>query len=142
MAVEIRDASERDAPEIAPILDQLGHGDSTPAQVRMRLTKLAQAGDRVLVAVFEGRVVGVATVHVASLIHQDLPTARLMALVVDEASRGQGVGRLLVEEACRMARRAGCDRIELTSRLSRTGAHAFYERLGFTHTSKRFSMQL
>ena len=59
---------------------------------------------------------------------------------VDEDMRGQGIGRCLVEASLELARAWGCDRLELTSRLERSGAHSFYEAVGFSHTSKRFSM--
>jgi len=81
-----------------------------------------------------------AGVHVAWMIHADAPTARLMSLVVDESCRGQGIGRRLVDASVVLARASGCNRLELTSRLERAGAHSFYEAAGLAHTSKRFSM--
>jgi ribosomal protein S18 acetylase RimI-like enzyme len=141
--IEIRDAVEPDAEALAPLLLQLMHEPSSPEQIRKRLRLLAGTGvDRMLVAVRERRVVGLAGLHVAWMVHLDTPTARLMSLVVDEACRGQGIGRRLVEASCDLARARGCDRIELTSRLSRSGAHSFYEAVGFEHTSKRFSRPL
>jgi GNAT superfamily N-acetyltransferase len=141
MAIEIRDALESDAGAMAPLMEQLMHKPSTPDQIRMRLRNLSvTAADRVVVAVVDGRVVGLAGVHVAWMVHTDSPTARLMSIVVDEACRGQGIGRRLVEASVEQARAWGCDRIELTSRLERSGAHSFYETVGFVHTSKRFSM--
>jgi GNAT superfamily N-acetyltransferase len=74
------------------------------------------------------------------MLHTDAPTARLMSIVVEESMRGQGIGRRLIEVAVEQARAWGCDRLELTSRLERAGAHTFYESVGFSHTSKRFSM--
>ncbi len=143
MEVLIRDAVESDAEAISPLLVQLMHEPSTAEQVRARLRRLGETGfDRVLVAVAEGRVVGLAGLHVAWMVHLDRPTARLMSLVVDESCRGGGIGRRLVEASCEQAREWGCDRLELTSRLTRTGAHSFYESVGFEHTSKRFSMPL
>ena len=117
------------------------HQPSTPKQVGSRLRRLAGSGsDRVLVAVLEGRIVGLAGVHVAWMVHADNPTARLMSLVVDEGCRGKGIGRRLVEASVEFSRAWGCDRLELTSRLERAGAHSFYEAVGFSHTSKRYSM--
>lgn len=112
---------------------------ATPEQIRSRLHRLAGT-DRVLVAVVDGRVVGLAGLDYAWLFHADLPTARLMSIVVDEAFRGRGIGRRLVEAAVEQARAWGCDRLELTSRLERVEAHSFYESVGFTHVSKKFQM--
>ena len=143
MEVQIRDAIESDAEAISPLLLQLMREPSTAEQIRARLRRLGQTGvDRVLVAVAEGRVVGLAGLHVAWMVHVGRPTARLMSLVVDEGCRGRGIGRCLVEASCGQARAWACDRLELTSRLTRTGGHSFYESVGFEHTSKRFSMRL
>jgi GNAT superfamily N-acetyltransferase len=143
MEIEIRDVVEADAEAMAPLMEQLVHRPSTPDQIRARLRRLAGTGvDRVIVAVVGGRVVGVAGVTYAWLLHADAPTARLMTIVVDEKCRGQGIGRRLVEVSIEQARAWGCDRMELTSRLERSGAHSFYEAVGFEHTSKRFSMPI
>ena len=136
MKVEIRDALDGDAEASAPLMEQLMHRPCTPEQIRSRLRRLASTGvDRVMVAVLDGRVVGVAGVTYAWLFHLDVPTARLMSIVVDESCRGQGIGRRLVEASIEQARAWGCDRLELTSRLERSDAHSFYETVGFAQTS-------
>ena len=141
MNIEIRDARDADADVLSPLMEQLMHRPTTPAQIRSRLRRLAARDvDRVLVAQVEGRVVGFAGVTYAWLFHADLPTARLMSIVVDEGCRGQGIGRRLVEASIDQARAWGCDRLELTSRLERAGAHSFYESVGFSHVSKKFQM--
>jgi GNAT superfamily N-acetyltransferase len=141
MNIEIRDATAADAEALSPLLEQLMRTPASPAQIRSRLRRLAGSSvDRVVVAVAAGRVAGVAAVTYAWLLHADAPTARLMSIVVDEGCRGMGIGRRLVETSVEQARAWGCDRIELTSRLERSGAHSFYEAVGFAHTSKRFSM--
>jgi GNAT superfamily N-acetyltransferase len=143
MEVEIRDALDLDADALSPLMEQLLHQPCTSEQIRSRLGRLATTGvDRVLVALLEGRVVGLAGVTYAWLFHADMPTARLMSIVVDETCRGQGVGRLLVETSIEQARAWGCDRLELTSRLERADAHSFYEAVGFTQTSKKFQMSV
>ena len=57
--------------------------------------------------------------------------ARVEDVVVDGAARGRGVAGLLIEEAVRLARKAGARTIDLTSRPDRTSANHLYERLGF-----------
>jgi GNAT superfamily N-acetyltransferase len=139
--VEIRDADEGDAEALAPLIEQLMHKPQTPERIRIRLRRLATTGvDKVFVAIVDGRVAGVAGVTYAWMLHVDAPTERLMSIVVDEACRGRGIGRRLVEASVEQSRIWGCDRIELTSRLERGAAHSFYEAVGFEHTSKRFSM--
>jgi N-acetylglutamate synthase-like GNAT family acetyltransferase len=139
MGVLVREARLGDAEAIAPLLAQLDYPASVQ-QVRARLARLGLTGnDTVLVAEQDGQVVGVASLHVSWMIHMDRPTGRLMTLVVDETTRGTGIGRALVDECCTRAEAIHCARLELTSRLAREEAHTFYERVGFEHTAKRFT---
>ena len=55
----------------------------------------------------------------------------LQDVVVAQGSRGQGLGRGLVEAAMELARREGCRRLYLTAEVWNLGAHAFYRELGF-----------
>jgi len=52
-------------------------------------------------------------------------------VVVDESSRGAGIGEALVREALASAVVAGAERVSLTSRPSREAANRLYLRLGF-----------
>lgn len=52
-------------------------------------------------------------------------------VVVDDAARGKGVGRLLNEHALDLARSAGATTVDLTSRPSREAANRLYQRIGF-----------
>jgi ribosomal protein S18 acetylase RimI-like enzyme len=57
-------------------------------------------------------------------------------LYVDDAARGAGLGRALVEAAFERARKRGCRRMELDVNEENTAAIAFYESLGFTTEPK------
>lgn len=52
-------------------------------------------------------------------------------VVVDDAARGLGVGRLLNEAALAEAARRGAKDVSLTSRPSREAANRLYQRIGF-----------
>lgn len=135
--VSVRDAEERDAPDIASLCAQLGY--PTPAEAVMsRMDRLRDGKARVVVAVDGNRAVGLATIHIRHMINHEAPIGQLTLLVVDESARGRGVGRLLVAESEAWARARGCKRFVVTTALRRTEAHAFYERLGFTHTGRRY----
>ena len=63
-----------------------------------------------------------------------IPTGRrawIEDVVVDEAARGKGVGRLLNERALEIAKEAGARTVDLTSRPSREAANRLYQRIGF-----------
>jgi GNAT superfamily N-acetyltransferase len=63
-------------------------------------------------------------------------------LVVDEAHRGQGIGRALLEHLAVLAGRHGCRRLELDSGLHRREAHAFYLAQGFEQRAALFTRKI
>lgn len=138
----IRDAESGDSEAIAELLGQLGYPASADA-VLARLARIsAEPGQYVLLAQDGERVVGLATVIVRHVIHDDAPFARLAALVVADDRWNEGVGRSLVARAEELARQAGCNAIEVTSGDHRPQAHAFYRRLGFEERPRRFIKRL
>lgn len=56
--------------------------------------------------------------------------------------RGSGLGADLMRWAIDESRRRGCALVQLTSDVSRTGAHRFYERLGFVPSHTGFKLKL
>ena len=141
MAVRIRDALADDADAVAALLSQLGY-PTEPAAVAERLRRLRAVGDEVVVAELDGRVAGLAQLHVSPALEHDGEAAKLRALVVDETHRGEGVGRALVEEMEARARARRCVLLFLTTAEHREGAHAFYRRMGLEHTGRRFAKRL
>ena len=142
MTVRVREAEPRDLAAITDLVEQLGY-PSAEAAVAGRLERLADdAKSWVFVAVQDGRVVGLAAVHVMSILERDDPIARVTAMVVDESMRGGGVGTALLDRLEEVARSEDCDKIDLTTRHQREGAAAFYRRRGFEETSLRFVKDL
>jgi GNAT superfamily N-acetyltransferase len=68
-------------------------------------------------------------------IDQSRPSSQ--ALVVDEVARGSGAGRRLMETAGRWAGQRGFASVALASHIARSGAHAFYKRLGYRIEPRR-----
>lgn len=140
--VVIRSPSTRDLEGLTVLLGELGYPTSVQA-VERRLSRLTrQANVAVFVADRGAAPIGLATAHVLSVIHVDDPVAMLTALIVDEHYRGQGVGRILVHTVETWAKGCGAYRIVVATGLAREGAHAFYERLGYEHTARRYSKLL
>jgi GNAT superfamily N-acetyltransferase len=137
----IRDAEPRDAEALAGLMAQLGY-PAEPAAIVPRLERLRIVGDRLVVAVVDDAVVGLAQLHVSPTIEHDRPAAKLSALVVDEARRGEGIGRALVDAMLAEAQLRGCAVFFLTTSDRRGDAHAFYERLGLEQTGRRYGRTL
>lgn len=140
--IEIRRATSADCAALAGLLGQLGYPASA-GELPARLDRFAaQPHAAVLVACREGDVVGVATVHVITPLHQTKDVAWLTALAIDEGARRQKVGRALVRAVEAFAREAGCDRLSVTTHVRRSDAHAFYESIGFELTGRRYGKAL
>lgn len=135
----VRDARASDAAALAQLCAQLGYPAEKTEAMPPRLARMtADDKTRVFVAEAGGTVVGVATVHVRLTLNHEHPLAQLTLLVVDETRRGQGVGRALVDRVEQFAQEWDCRRIVVTTALQRAGAHAFYDRIGYRHTGRRY----
>jgi GNAT superfamily N-acetyltransferase len=139
-APKVRDARPADAEAVAALVRSLGY-ELTAAEAKKRLTALRRAGDALIVA-DDDRLLAAATLHVTPVLHRPKPVGRITMMVVDEKSRGQGIGSLLVAEAETRLKARGCGLVEVTSNRKRLRAHHFYEGLGFERTSYRFAKDL
>jgi GNAT superfamily N-acetyltransferase len=137
--VNVREAAPGDAEAMARLCVQLGY----PAESREMPARLARLSDdphaRAFVATHDGVVVGLLTVHLRNTLNHEAPIGQITLLVVDEANRSRGAGRALVEAAEAWARSRGTKRITVTTALDRGVAHAFYEKVGYLHTGRRYA---
>lgn len=138
---KLRGAKPGDAKVLARLVKYLGHPIDEKT-VRKNLAALKKTGETPLVATLDKTIVGLCGIGRRVVIHRPAPLGRITALVVAEEAQGHGIGRLLVEEAERLLRRAGCKIVEVTSNDRRTAAHAFYRHLGYERTSLRFMKKL
>jgi ribosomal protein S18 acetylase RimI-like enzyme len=73
--------------------------------------------------------------------HTD-PSGRILALVTLTTARRRGIGRALIASAEKDFAQKSVTRISLDTRLTRKGAHQFYESLGYERNGWRFVKQL
>ncbi|MGD8677501.1 MAG: GNAT family N-acetyltransferase [Chromatiales bacterium] len=70
------------------------------------------------------------------------PSGIVEDVVVEPEVQRHGVGRAMMEHAMAICRQKGCYKMMLSSNLARSGAHAFYESLGFEKHGYSFRVDL
>ncbi|MGX5214166.1 N-acetyltransferase family protein [Streptomyces violaceus] len=147
--LEIRAAVADDVPAIVEMLadDPLGAQRESPDDLAPYLTALerlnADLNQRLVVAVREGRVVGTLQLTIIPGLSRRGATRSIIEGVrIHADERGSGLGTQLIEWAISESRDSGCQLVQLTSDTSRTDAHRFYERLGFTASHTGFKLPL
>jgi GNAT superfamily N-acetyltransferase len=128
--MRVRAMTAADVEQVAALCGQLGY-PNTAADVTARFKALgARPPNAVFVAEEDSRVLG--WVHVQEVLTLEAgPWADLGGLVVHDAARGRGVGRLLVEAAEGWAVERGYPEMRVRSNVVRVEAHEFYRRLGY-----------
>jgi len=138
---EIRDAASADVDDLCRLLGILfaQEREFRPDVHRQRrgLERILDdpAVGTVLVAVWNGRIVGMATLLYTVSTALGAPVASLEDMVIEPMARSSGIGRAVVEAAIRRCRAAGCQRITLLTDADNHRAHRFYEGAGFTRSA-------
>ncbi len=122
---ELMEAFER-------LIPQLSSSNPPPSEAELQFI-IDSPASVLLIAEEDGMIYGSLTLALFRI-----PTAMrawIEDVVVDDAARGKGVGRLLNEVALERAREAGAATVDLTSRPSREAANRLYQRIGFEQRS-------
>lgn len=137
----IRHAVLKDGGAVFALLAQLGeqYTPDRPVFDAAFADAVENTDDHILiVAEYGGVVVGYALATIARLFYTNGDSAQLQELVVDENSRGRGIGSLLVGEIERECLERGVRQLTVATLRSA----AFYERLDYRSTAaflkKRF----
>jgi len=145
----IRRATVTDVPGIVAMLadDTLGAVRESPDDLipYHRSFKVIDADPHQYLAVAErdGELLGTLQLtFLPGLSRKGALRAQIEAVRVAAAARGLGLGQTLLRWAIDEARSRGCVLVQLTSDKSRTGAHRFYDRLGFTASHEGFKLGL
>ncbi|TVQ37806.1 MAG: GNAT family N-acetyltransferase [Geminicoccaceae bacterium] len=138
-----RRAGAEDVPAIVAMLadDHLGAiREDTAPEALPRYLAAFHAVDQdpnQLLAVLErdGQVIGCLQIaFLPGLSRQGAWRGQIESVRIAASHRGQGLGATFIRWAIERCREHGCTMVQLTSDASRTGAHRFYERLGFHAT--------
>jgi GNAT superfamily N-acetyltransferase len=128
--ISIRRMTAEDIPVSQALLSQLGYPLDV-REVQRRYDAVAESTDHTLMVAEEaGRVIALCHVYVRPALDKP-PEAIVQALVVDQACRGNGVGKIVMAAAEMWAAERGFSSVALSSNISRDDAHAFYKALDY-----------
>jgi N-acetylglutamate synthase-like GNAT family acetyltransferase len=127
----IRPAAVEDAPQITALLRQLGYPDAQEA-VAHRLDVLGRQDDTIVLAAENDghQLTGCIQIIIANRLAEG-QYGEIASLVVAADSRGDGIGRQLVESAADWLTEKGIARLSVRCNAIRKEAHRFYAHLGF-----------
>ena len=138
----LRDLKATDVEAICVInKEALGYTFS-PEETASQLAKLSQDSHHFLLGFEEPTSHGLLG-YVHAEIYESLYSKagfNILGLAVSPQAQGQGIGKSLLQGLDQEAKRRGYEFIRLNSAGHRLGAHAFYERVGYTcdKVQKRF----
>ncbi len=139
MEIFYRPATIDDAADMAVLNTQLGY-PSTPASLRSNLEKvLLLPNNYVLVAELNHKVIGWTNVRLVYTIEWGT-TSEIYGLIVDEHSRGKGIGKELIQQAKEWTKQQGLDKLRVRTNVKRKEAHRFYFREGFREVKEQKSL--
>ena len=147
--LEVREAAERDVPQIVRLLleGRATPSDELPPDAPCYAEALremhASSVSRTYVAELDGRIVGTFMLSfLRHLMRRGSLVAQIEAVHVDGPMRRKGIGEAMMRWAIEEARRRQCSVVQLTSNKKRKDAHRFYERLGFRPSHEGMKMPL
>jgi GNAT superfamily N-acetyltransferase len=130
MTIVIREMEPADIAACRLLLSQLGY-DLNPQEVKRRYEAIKENQDHsVFVVEQDGYVVALLHLYERPAFDK-LPEVIVQALVVDQNWRGTGVGKSMMNMAERWAADRRFSSVALTSSVSRSDAHSFYNRIGY-----------
>ena len=138
----LRDLKTTDVAAICEInKEALGYSFS-PEETASQLAKLSQDSHHYLLG-FEDSTSHDLVGYVHAEVYESLyskPGFNILALAVLPQTQGQGIGKTLLQGLEQEAKKRGYNFIRLNSADHRLGAHAFYEKVGYTcdKVQKRF----
>ncbi len=133
----IRKGTIEDFKEIAKLCEQLGF----PTTNDVALKRLEYIGnnddhDMFVVESAEGLIVGWVHVFLTITPYTDLIT-EVGGLVINEADREHGIGRMLIQQAEQWAKSKQTTTVRIRSNVKRVESHMFYKAIGYEEAKKQ-----
>ena len=139
----IRKLELKDLEEVFELLDEL-YENKIEYSIFVEKYKSSLKDDNFygIVATEDSKVVGVLIARAINRLAKRKNILFIDDLIVNEKYRNTGIGKLLIQNAVDYAVSIDCESLELTSLISNTNAHRFYENNGFEKRQYKFKKHL
>lgn len=128
-----------DLPDIIRLLNQLWADKFlNPEDVQSVLKRYIEDENYEMYCFEEGKILGIISISKRRAFYCGDKVAIIEDLIVDEQSRGKGIGKELVEFVERELKKEGIKGIELVSDVHRSEAHEFWDKLGYPKSGYQF----
>jgi len=143
MDFKIRQAKKDNLPEILSLLEKLS-GTKSDRDKALKIFKeiLKSEFYFLFVATTDNKVAGTASIFIAPSPQHGRPWGLVDNVVVARKYQRKGIGKKLTEALISFAREKDCYKIILTARFTRSGAHQFWQKLGFKKHGFSFRIDL
>jgi GNAT superfamily N-acetyltransferase len=134
----IRLATLNDAPALVRLAEQLGYKRTNDELQAVLPRILNDTNTGLFVGEFKPQSpIAFMQISVRSTLISGMQ-AELNSFIVDSSHREKGIGRKLIQFAEDWARKKDLNHIRLGTAITRTDAHMFYDRLGFTNEKSSY----
>ena len=141
--MQIIQAQKQHIPEAVKLQTQIYRTKEVAPNAHRRFEDLTNDPNcDVLVAVEGEKILATCLVFYIHVPVRGRSFAFVEGLVVDETTRGRGIGSAMLSECVKLARKRDCYKIIFTSGFDRQQAHGLYEKLGFKKWGFEFRMDL
>lgn len=143
MKVIFRNATVDDAAHISHLTQQFDYNTDEKQTLEYLEALATDDNNLVLLAVLDNEVVG--WIQVCDMLRLESGRfCEIAGLVVGSKHRGQGIGRLLIEQAINWTKEHNCDKLKVRTNVKRERTHKFYSSVGFilTKEQKVFEMSV
>ena len=141
--ITIRELSEADAGAVSRLSRQLGYQLSVEETANHIRWIMKNPENCAFAALIDNKVAG--WIHGFQAIRlESKPFVEIGGLVVDEAYRGKGIGKMLVHKVKEWCKEKDVRTLRLRTNVKRTEAHQFYRAIGFRETKQQkiFEMEI
>ena len=140
-AISIRIIDPKDIFSIVPLLQQLGNNTVAEPVIKERLLEMVEQNYECLGIFDEEKLIGTCGLWFQTR-HYAGRSLEMDHVIIDDAYRGHGVGKMLVEFVSDYAKKKSCNWVELNSYVHNFPSHKFFYNQGFVAKGYHFVKEL